>query len=189
MLVYLSPSAGDEVLRDAFEMLGGGCGVGGGGGADGGGGGGGEKGGDGAIVIFDPCRSGTAFGMQMATNLRARGCDLLGIEATPDPAGAAARLRRSGWECGGGGGSSSAADLRTVWERHLPRECRALASRIEQLDEVEEWHLIMEHYFLAVGVRRGGGNESVLDGFGLCSLTERYDPPPPPLAFCFSRFL
>lgn len=99
----------------------------------------------------------------------------MGIEATPDPRGAVARLRRFGWECVYGGDSkdSSSADLRTVWERHLPAESRALASSIEQLDELEEWHLIMEHYFLAVGVKRGGGgNEKVLDGFGLASLTE-----------------
>ena len=191
--MYLPPEAGDEVLRDAFEMLsvggkgGEGSGEGGGsGGGDGrrsggGGGGGGGGGAEGAVVVFDPCRPETAFGKQMAANLRARGCELPGIGAATDPGAAAARLRRLGWESrgegrgagegGGGRGGCSAADLRAVWDRLLPREARAHASRREQLDELEEFNLIMEHYFLAVGVKRGGEGKA-LEGFGLASLTE-----------------
>lgn len=104
---------------------------------------------------------------------------MLGIEAATDPEGAAARLRRLGWEnssCGEergggiGGGCSSAADLGAVWGRLLPPTVRDLASRIERLDELEEFDLIMGHYFLAVGVKKGDGK--VLEGFGLASLAE-----------------
>ena len=181
VLVYLPPEAGDEVLRDAFEMLNKS-------GSEGSSEEGESGGAEGAVVVYDPCRPGTAFGRQMAANLRARGCELAGIEGARDPEGAAARLRRAGWESPGSGegeggqatagasvSSSSAADLRAVWERLLPREARALASRVELLDELEEFNLIMEHYFLAVGVKkkRNSGEGSVLEGFGLASLAER----------------
>lgn len=184
VLVYLPPEAGDEVLRDAFEILNNGEG-GGEGGESGSKNGGGAEG---AVIVYDPCRPATAFGRQMAANLRARGCELLGIAGATDPEGAAARLRRAGWESPGNGGdgdgeggqgsaaASAAADLRAVWERLLSREARALASRVELLDELEEFNLIMEHYFLAVGVkkkkRKDGEGISVLEGFGLASLAE-----------------
>lgn len=156
VLVYLPPEAGNEVLRDALALLT----------ND-------DDGAEGAIIVYDPCRPDTAFGQQMATNLRARGCELLGIGAARDPRGAAERLQRAKWECCGGG-EGSAADLRTVWERHLPATARARASQIEQLDELEEFNLIMEHYFLAVGVKkmRRKGGSGVLKGFGIASLAE-----------------
>ena len=172
----------------------GGCG-----GGDAKGSSGGKGGAEGAVVVYDPCFGArSAFGGQMAANLRARGCELLGVEAAQDPGGAAARLHRLGWESppvgrsgkggegegegGEGAGAAAAAaaaaaavgaaDLRTVWERLLPSEARALASRLEPLDELEEFNLIMSHYFLAVGVKRGGEGKKVLEGFGLASLAE-----------------
>ena len=167
VLVYLPPEAGDEVLRDAFEMLSG-VGKGGEGGEEKTSGVGG--GAEGAVIIYDPCKPETAFGIQMAANLRARGCELPGIGAAADPSAAAARLQRLGWEISGGCSSSpaAAADLGTVWDRLLPQRTRAHASRIEQLDELEEFNLIMEHYFLAVGVKRKkSGDGGALEGFGL----------------------
>ena len=36
------------------------------------------------------------------------------------------------------------------------------AERLEPLDELEEWHLFMQHYMLALGVREAEGREGLL---------------------------
>ena len=53
---------------------------------------------------------------------------------------------------------------------HLTRPHRAIADRLEMLDEVEEWHLIMQHYCITVAVL-----DEVDGGSGLGSLSAIYD--------------
>ena len=118
-----------------------------------------------ACAVYDPIRPDDAFGTQMAANLAARGCPLVGVAGAPTPGAQASRFT-----AGGAWGRAAAADLREVWAARTPAAAHAAADRIERLDEVEEWHLILEHYGLAVGVNDG---EGVLAGFGLPPLVER----------------
>jgi len=116
---------------------------------------------DAAAAVYDPIRPDDAFGRQMAANLEARGCPLVGVPGAPNPDDQAARFT-----AGGAWGRAAAADLREVWARRTPASAHAAADALERLDEMEEWHLILEHYGLAVGVNDGGGS-GVLRGFGL----------------------
>jgi len=112
-----------------------------------------------ACAVYDPIRPGDAFGVQMGANLEARGCPLVGVPGAPTTEGQAGRFT-----AGGAWAAAAAADLREVWARRTPAAAHAAADRIERLDEVEEWHLMLEHYGLAVGVN---DREGVLAGFGL----------------------
>jgi tRNA wybutosine-synthesizing protein 4 len=110
-----------------------------------------------ACAVYDPIRPGDAFGRQMAANLEARGCPLVGVTGAPSPEAQVERFVRGGaWQ------RAAAADLREVWSSRTPPAAAARADALERLDELEEWHLILEHYGLAVGV-----NGSLLSGFGL----------------------
>ena len=104
-----------------------------------------------AVLVYDPTRPHDAFGLQMQKNLRARGCPFLSIASVADPEAHAHRLLACGW------GRAEAADMRSVYRRLLEPRARAQAERAEMLDEVEEWHLMLAHYALALGVNDQGG--------------------------------
>ncbi|KAG5176211.1 S-adenosyl-L-methionine-dependent methyltransferase [Tribonema minus] len=88
-----------------------------------------------------PCRS------VMRNNIRARGCRLPGFDPFPSLGAHVARLNAAGYS------SAQALDMLTAYERVLDAAQVARAARIEPLDEVEEWTLIMSHYCLALAAR------------------------------------
>ena len=103
------------------------------------------------VVTYDPTRPNDAFGRQMLLNLQARGCPFRSISAAPDPEHLVARLHACGWA------RAECADMNDVYTRVLEPASRRAAERLELLDEVEEWHLILGHYALAVGVNDAQG--------------------------------
>ena len=115
-----------------------------------------------ACAVYDPIRPDDAFGRQMGANLEARGCPLVGIPGAPSLEAQAERFTG-----GGAWAHAAAADLREVWDRRTPAAAHAAANALERLDEVEEWHLMLEHYGLAVGVNGGGEGGGCLREFGL----------------------
>ena len=52
---------------------------------------------------------------------------------------------------------------------------RRRIERLELFDELEEWHLIQQHYCIAIGVKDSAG---LLGGFGLPRLPAGAGPPP-----------
>ena len=56
---------------------------------------------------------------------------------------------------------------------------RARVERLELLDELEEWRLLLSHYAVVLAVRDGGG--AALGALSLGAPVERLFPPPPPL--------
>lgn len=104
----------------------------------------------GAVITYDPTRPHDAFGRQMLVNLQARGCPFRSIAAAADPEQHAARLRQCGWA------RAECCDMNTVYRGVLDPHSRRAAERLELLDEVEEWHLMLAHYVLALGVSEPG---------------------------------
>ncbi|KAL4857786.1 Leucine carboxyl methyltransferase 1 [Chlorella vulgaris] len=111
-----------------------------------------------AMAVYEQIQPDDAFGRQMLLNLESRGCALLGIEATPTLDAQQRRFTSCGWH---------RADAHTM--QHVYSDCtdpadRRRIERLEMFDEFEEWHLIQQHYCIAVGVKDRTG---LLDRFGL----------------------
>lgn len=110
-----------------------------------------------AAVVYEQVNLDDAFGCQMATNLAARGCPLLGCVPSLDAH--AARLRDAGFP------RAEARSMAAVYAQCLDPGERRRAERLEMFDEFEEWDLMQAHYALAVGVK-AGGEGCPLGGFG-----------------------
>ena len=98
------------------------------------------------VVTYDPTHPHDPFGRQMLLNLQARGCPFRSISAAPDPEALMVRLHACGWS------RAECCDMNAVYTTFLEPSSRRAAERLELLDEVEEWHLMLGHYALAVGV-------------------------------------
>lgn len=99
-----------------------------------------------AIITYDPMRPTDPFGQQMLANLEARGVPLRSIGAAPDQAAHVARLLSAGW------GRAEAVDMDNAYRTLLDTADRRRIERLEFLDELEEFRLLLQHYVLALGV-------------------------------------
>ncbi|BGP18664.1 hypothetical protein JCM10213_002908 [Rhodosporidiobolus nylandii] len=99
-----------------------------------------------AVVSYDPFGLEDSFGQVMKRNLAARNLLLPGAGSTPTLASLVERLQAAGasGECG----SLSVKDIR---EGCVPREEAERVAKIEQIDEVEELNLVLEHYAVTWG--------------------------------------
>ncbi|GLC52824.1 hypothetical protein PLESTB_000672500 [Pleodorina starrii] len=97
------------------------------------------------MAIYEQIRPDDAFGRQMVSNLEMRGCPLKGLPATPTLAAHCARLRDAGW------GWADARDMDSLYRTFLDPRDKARVERLEIFDELEEWHMIQEHYCIALG--------------------------------------
>ncbi|RKP02532.1 hypothetical protein CXG81DRAFT_10697 [Caulochytrium protostelioides] len=93
-----------------------------------------------AFVVYEQIRPHDAFGQQMLANLQQRHLALPGLLGCDDLAAQQARFAERGWA------TVEALDMRQAWERLVPAEEKARVAKLEIFDEVEEWHLLMEHY-------------------------------------------
>ena len=60
------------------------------------------------------------------------------------------------------------------------RDRRRRVERLELLDELEEWRLLLSHYAVALAVRDGrGGADAPLGALSLRAPVARLFPPPP----------
>ena len=103
-----------------------------------------------AMQIYEQIHPESRFGGQMVKNLEARGAPLHGVRATPTLEAHKERLARCGFSS-----RQFAADLNEVYRSHLDPADRRRIEALELFDEFEEWHLIMGHYCVAVGVKDG----------------------------------
>lgn len=100
-----------------------------------------------AMVVYEQTNPNDAFGKVMVENLMQRGCPLLSIFDYPSHDAQRERYTQRGWQ------RCVLTDMRQVYERHLDQEDVKRISRIELMDEFEEWYLIQAHYFLLVATR------------------------------------
>ncbi|KAG2452241.1 hypothetical protein HYH02_003268 [Chlamydomonas schloesseri] len=97
------------------------------------------------MAIYEQIKPDDAFGRQMVSNLAERGCPLKGLPATPSLQAHCGRLTAGGWA------AADARSMDTLYQTFLPPEERQRAERLEIFDELEEWHMIQEHYCIALG--------------------------------------
>lgn len=116
------------------------------------------------MQIYEQIHPSSKFGHQMMKNLEARGSPLLAVYSTPTLTAHKERLLAQGWQ------TAFAADLNDVYRHHLDPQDRLRIEAIEMFDEFEEWHLIMAHYCVAVGVADALG---LLSSFAFTSYNDQ----------------
>jgi len=128
------------------------------------------------FIIYESIHPNDAFGRMMVMNLKNRGCDLKSIETYPDCESMRQRMNRffltNDSEEGKDNNASSFAvsyDMNSICNNILPfvdknwMKERIRTNRLEMVDEVEEYDLLMQHYALTVAVNSYVELENVKD--------------------------
>jgi tRNA wybutosine-synthesizing protein 4 len=110
------------------------------------------------LQVYEQINPGSRFGEQMVKNLEARGAPLHGVYSTPSLEAHKQRLATCDFSS-----RQFAADLNDIYRNHLDPADRRRIEALEIFDEFEEWHLIMGHYCVAVGVKESAGVLGTLD--------------------------
>ena len=133
-------------------------------------------------VSYDVVGPDDPFGRTMVDNLRRRGCPLLGLAACPDAAAQSARCVAAGWD------RADTISLLAFFDEVVAAPERARVCRLELLDELEEWRLLLSHYSITLAVSdRGGaadggaadGGSPIFAGIGVRVPVSRAYPPAP----------
>eukprot|EP01023_Acetabularia_acetabulum_P013416 TRINITY_DN16453_c0_g1_i2.p1 TRINITY_DN16453_c0_g1~~TRINITY_DN16453_c0_g1_i2.p1 ORF type:complete len:193 (-),score=21.85 TRINITY_DN16453_c0_g1_i2:53-631(-) len=98
------------------------------------------------MVIYEQIQPDDAFGRQMVTNLEQRGCPLRGLKATPTIQAHIQRLTDNNWR------NAFCKDMDSIYREIIERVEREKIEKLEIFDEFEEWHMIQQHYCIAIGV-------------------------------------
>eukprot|EP00301_Raphidiophrys_heterophryoidea_P025693 c8679_g1_i2.p1 GENE.c8679_g1_i2~~c8679_g1_i2.p1 ORF type:complete len:331 (+),score=68.46 c8679_g1_i2:41-994(+) len=98
---------------------------------------------NGSILAYDPISMDDTFGKVMITNFESQGTPLLGISASVSVAGLQSRLSASGFP------HVFAITMLEYYNSYLPNRPRI--ERVEWMDELEEWRIMMSHYALYGG--------------------------------------
>jgi tRNA wybutosine-synthesizing protein 4 len=126
VLVYMQASHGDAIIKWAASAV---------------------QNAPSAMVVYEQTNPSDRFGKVMVENLMQRGCPLLSIFDYPSLDAQQNRYRENGWE------HFLIRDMKEMYEKHLDQVDVARVQKLEFLDELEEWNLIQQHYFMMVATR------------------------------------
>lgn len=98
-----------------------------------------------AVLIYEPIRGDDAFGKMMIRNLAARGLELKTLEKYSTLELQRQRLTDAGFT------TAKACTMSHVFENWASVTERERISKLEMLDELEEWTLLADHYCISVG--------------------------------------
>ncbi|ORY88984.1 leucine carboxyl methyltransferase 1 [Leucosporidium creatinivorum] len=106
-----------------------------------------------AAVSYDPFGLQDNFGQVMIRNLATRNLSLPAAPTTPTLNSLSNRLIDAGFS------SANSLSIAQIREGVLPKEEAARVAKIEQIDEVEELNLVLQHYAVTWGSLGGGEGE------------------------------
>lgn len=101
-----------------------------------------------ALVLYEPIRPNDSFGRMMVSNLASRGIVLQTLERFSTLSRQRQRLRDCGFTT-----TQRAADVDFIWENWISEDEKERVAGLEMMDELEEWHLLAQHYCIAWGWR------------------------------------
>lgn len=110
-------------------------------------------------VSYDMFSPADRFGVIMQQNIASQGYSVPGFHDFPTLLTQEERFISSGWSI------AKALSMMTAFYAMVTREEQRRVSRLEMMDEVEEWHMLMSHYCLTVALK-GTLFASVVDTFG-----------------------
>lgn len=102
------------------------------------------------LLIYEPIRPDDPFGKTMVSNLALRGIHLQTLHQYASLEAQRERLKKHGFLDGQG-----AADVNFIWKNWIDEAEKERVSKLEMLDELEEWNLLAAHYCVAWGWREG----------------------------------
>lgn len=96
------------------------------------------------FVLYEQVEPYDNFGKKMIENLNARGCPLLSILTYPTIEDQRKRFISLHWE------NVDVLTMKDIYNKHLSQNINEIhrIQNIEMLDELEEWNMIHEHYFI-----------------------------------------
>jgi tRNA wybutosine-synthesizing protein 4 len=101
-------------------------------------------------MTYDMITPNDIYGRNMIRNLRAAGFEIPGITEFPTLAEQENRFLLTNWK------AAKSCTMRDYYDRILPAACRERLFKLEMMDEVEEWNMLMEHYSLTIAVLKDG---------------------------------
>lgn len=113
-----------------------------------------------SFVTYEQINPDDAFGEQMMSNLKRRGCELKGIQAHPDLPSQQSRFLSRGWT------NVKALDMKQIYYEILSKKDRARIEKLEIFDEFEEFFLIMQHYSFTLATMNNVNEKVTLDPEG-----------------------
>ena len=114
-----------------------------------------------SIIIYEPINPFDPFGKVMEQNLASRGITLHGLKEWHSLEKQKERITQFLCQDGAAAdveGGAGVADINEIWRSWISEEEKERVSKLEMVDEVEEWGLLAAHYCVAWGWR-GGGRE------------------------------
>jgi tRNA wybutosine-synthesizing protein 4 len=113
-----------------------------------------------SFITYEQINPYDAFGEQMMSNLKRRGCELKGIQAHPDLPSQESRFLSRGWT------NVKALDMKRIYYEILSKKDRARIEKLEIFDEFEEFFLIMQHYSFTLATMNTVHEKLTLDPEG-----------------------
>lgn len=110
------------------------------------------------MILYEPIHPNDAFGKVMVSNLASRGIVLQTLRKYGSLEAQAARMRAYGFD------NSEGSDMNKLWQKGVDEEEKLRVSRLEMVDEIEEWELLAAHYCV-VSAWRDGENSNIWDGW------------------------
>jgi len=95
-----------------------------------------------SFILFELTFPTDPFGRQMVKNIEQRGCSLASLSAYPTLKAQKERFIQYGYP------KVDIMSMYSFYEDVLDSEEKQRIERLELLDELEEWRLLMQHYFL-----------------------------------------
>ncbi len=93
---------------------------------------------------YDMINPGDAFGQMMQHNLRGAGYHIPGFLDFPNLESHESRFKSNGWR------NAISISMISAYERVISTDEKRAINKIEMLDEIEEWSMIMNHYCITV---------------------------------------
>lgn len=96
-----------------------------------------------AAMLYEPIQPNDSFGKMMVSNLAQRRIRLPTLATYPTTQHEKQRLLDAGFA------EAGALTVREIWDRWFTPEEKERVDSIEGLDELEEWHMLADHYVVA----------------------------------------
>lgn len=98
-------------------------------------------------MTYDMIKPDDVYGKNMIRNLRNVGFEIPGLTDFPTLEAQKDRFLLTGW------GDAHSCNMRFYYDKLLSIECKERISKLEMMDEVEEWNMLMEHYSLTIATK------------------------------------